>query len=389
MVTFTSDILYGNGKFISHTEEAWGDEITFVAEHKFQERRPLWFNFRVEGLKPGTARFCVGNAHQFLADTDVRGWATNHPVYRTQNNDWERVDHCDLVYGEDGMPRVTFDIPTEGGWMEVAFCYPYGQNEVDATMAMLPQFTRQVIGYTTKGRPMYRFATDGGRKTDKPGIYIVSGTHAGEVGGRYVMDGLLRWFATEEGKKALEKITVWVLPIFDVDAVAEGAYGKDQLLGDLNRSFRPYLPDRIENDALQQDLYRWKERCNAKAYFDLHSPAHEVLGMLLNVHRLDGKMETKPDFEDEHLRMMQYVNEFIEPTGMEKYDTNYDGERTPLMVWPVECGMHFIPREYGVPYFVWENTYMGAQDGRVFTRETYRAYGACMAQGMCKYLGEE
>lgn len=388
MFGFTSDIFYGNGKLIGHEETSWGQQVSFIAEHKFQEQRPMWFNFRVEGLKSGIVRFHVANAHQFLADTDVHGWATNHPVYRTEKADWQRVDKCDLAWEEDGMPRVTFDVPTDGGWMEVAFCYPYGQAQVDETMALLPQFTRQIIGYTTKGRPMYRFATDGGRKTEKPGVYIVSGTHAGEVGGRWVMDGLLRWFATEEGKKALEKITVWVLPIFDTDAVAEGAYGKDQLMGDLNRSYKHYLPPRIENDALQQDLHRWKERCDGKLFMDLHSPAHEVLGMLLNIHRLDGTMETKPDFEEEHLRLMGYVNEFIQPTGMEKYETNYDGMRTPLMVWPERSGVRFIPREYGVPYFVWENTYQGAQDGRIFTRDTYHAYGACMAQGLCKYLGE-
>lgn len=388
MFSFTSDILHGNGRLISHKVEAWGEVVTFVAEHKFQEQRPMWFYFRVDGLMGETVRYCVGNAHQFLADTDVRGWVTNHPVYRTESNDWQRVDRCVLDWMDDGVPRVTFDVPTNGVWMEVAFCYPYGQEQVDETMAMLPQFTRQVIGYTTKNRPMYRYATDGGCKTDKPGVYIVSGTHAGEVGGRWVMDGLLRWFFTENGRRALEKITVWVLPIFDVDAVAEGAYGKDQLLGDLNRSYKHSLPSRIENDALQQDLQRWKERCNGRLFMDLHSPAHEVLGMLLNIHRLDGKMETKPDYEDEHIRLLNYVNEFIEPTGLEKYATNYDGERTPLMVWSPQSGVYFIPREYGIPYFVWENSYQGTLDGRIFTRMTYREYGACMAQGLCRYLDE-
>lgn len=387
MLTFTSDILYGNGKLVHHVEEDWGDEITFLAEHKFQEQRPMWFCFRVEGLKGGIARFCVGNANQFLTDTDIHGWLNDHPVYRTQRNDWQRVDHCDLTFSHDGMPRVTFDISNDGGWMEVAFCYPYGQAEVEETMALLPSFTRQIIGYTTKGRPMYRFATDNGEITDKPGVYIIAGAHAGESGGRWVLDGLLRWFGTEQGKDALKKISVWVLPIFDADGVAEGAYGKDQLLGDLNRSYKHRMPPRIESDALQQDLHRWKERCNAKLFMDMHSPAHEVLGMLQNINHIDGRADTKPAYEDEHLRIIADVNSFIEPTGMEPYAANYDGIRTPLKVWPEGAGCVFIPKEYGVPYIVWENSYQGDIAGRVFTRKTYWAYGSCMAQGVCKYLG--
>ena len=77
---FRSDFVCGNGKLIEHSKKNGEDYIVFVAEQKFNEAKPIWFYFRVNGLESSRVTFRIGNAHQFLCDTDVSSFTGDAPV---------------------------------------------------------------------------------------------------------------------------------------------------------------------------------------------------------------------------------------------------------------------------------------------------------------------
>lgn len=374
MFRFTTDLPAGNGKLIAHTAHAWGDEISFIAETKFREPRPCWYCFRVEGLTPGVARFHVANAVQFFANfRDIGLFKDDHPVYRVPSGEWQRAEACKLAWEADGLAQVTFEIPHESDALEVAFCYPWLEENVQETMKLLPQLTKKVIGYTNNGLPIHRYCTEDGAKTEKPGVFITCRIHSGEVGGAHALDGMLKFFATAEGAKLLDKICLWVVPIVDGDGVAAGAYGKDQQYGDMNRSYRA---NRAEIWAVVQDMYRWQERCRALAFLDMHSPSHEMRGVTMPVY-----LNTERESLIERQTMVQCVNQHVGPTGMELCRVDM-----PSFNGAATTGGAFATNTLGIPSFTWEVSYQGADRGDVFTLKEYHAYGECMAKGLVDYL---
>ena len=384
---FRSDFVCGNGKLIEYRKKDGEDYLVFIAEQKFNEAKPIWFYFRASGLESNRVTFRIGNAHQFLCDTDVSSFAGDAPVYRAPDGQWKRTNKCTVTFEEDGFPIVEFVIDDCPRDVEVAFCFPYGPAQLEATMGSLPCFEKKCIGYSTKGNPIYRYATDGGRKTGKPGLYLTSRQHAQEVGGAWVLDGILRYFGSEEGRAYREKLSIWVTPMVDVDGVIYGAYGKDQAIGDMNRSWTPRFQKRTEVDCVAQDMDRWHERCSGeRAIMDVHSPAHEVLDMLVNVyvHRIPA----------EHAKILldfvKHINQELEGSGLELFKPNVVATQTLGSSQGDSNTIQLYTSSYfGLPTYVMEMTYEGSLEGRLFEIEDYHAYGKYIAITIAKTLLKE
>ena len=384
---FRSDFVCGNGKLIDYRKKDGKDYITFVAEQKFNEAKPIWFYFRATGLESDTVTFRIGNAHQFLCDTDVASFVGDAPVYRPMDGQWKRAPKCTVTFEEDGFPVVEFVIENCPQDVEVAFCYPYGPAQLENTMEKLDCFEKKCIGYSTKGNPIYRYTNNGGCKTEKPGLYLTSRQHAQEVGGAWVLDGILRYFGSEEGKKYRDQLSIWVTPMVDVDGVIYGAYGKDQAIGDLNRAWTPKFQKRTEVDCVSQDMNRWRERCGSeKAIMDVHSPAHEVLDMLVNVYA--GRIH------DEHaqqlLDFIEHINQELEGSGLELFKPNV----VPLQTLGSSQGdsntiQIYTSTHLNIPTYVMEMTYEGSLEGRLFEIEDYHKYGKYIAITIAKTLLKE
>lgn len=384
---FRSDFVCGNGKLIEHSKKNGEDYIVFVAEQKFNEAKPIWFYFRVNGLESSRVTFRIGNAHQFLCDTDVSSFTGDAPVYRAIDGQWKRTPKCTVTFEEDGYPIVEFVIDDCPSNVEVAFCYPYGPAQLEATMGELPCFEKKCIGYSTKGNPIYRYTSDGGRKSNKPGLYLTSRQHAQEVGGAWVLDGILRYFGSEEGKRYRDKLAIWVTPMVDVDAVIHGAYGKDQAIGDMNRAWTSRFQKRTEVDCVAQDMDRWRERCGSeKAVMDVHSPAHEVLDMLVNVYR--GRI---PDAHAKKLLdFIKHINQELVGSGLELFKPNVVATQTlGSSQGDANTMQLYTSFHLDIPTYVMEMTYEGSLEGRLFEIEDYHAYGKYIAITIAKTLLQE
>ena len=382
MIDFSSDFICGNGKLVSYELTDCEERVKFLAEQKLNEAKPLWFYFQINGLRTKKVIFEIANGHQFLTDTNVNEFVEDAPVYQALNGEWKRTEKCSVQYSEDGMPKVTFTIDDCPENVRVAFCYPYGPENLAETMKTVEGFTEQIIGYSTKGRPILRYATDGGKPTGKPGVYFTCRQHAAEVGGAWVLDGIIRFFGSEAGRELREKLAIWIVPMVDVDGVVEGGYGKDQAIGDMNRAWTTMFQKRTEIDCVVQDMYRWKAACKPVVVCDMHSPSHEHLGMLINIHEVGDP--TMKQFKED---LLQAINVELAGTDFEPFHANYV---TPSVSGSSQ-GATNTQREFAenilsIPDIVFEMSYQGGFNGHILTKEEYHAYGAYVAKALARML---
>lgn len=386
MFSFSSDLLCGNGKLIEYAQKDGYEQITFIAEPKFGEPQPLWFYFRASGLQGGKTRFVMGNAHQFLRDApDPACIERTSIVYREPGGEWKRGPYCDFTVDSGFAPESSFTLDDCPKAVEIAFCYPYTAETLGQTLAETGIYTESTIGYSTHGRAIKRLTAGGDAAGKCPGVYITCRQHAAEVGGAWILDGFMRYFASAEGRDKLPHLCLWIVPIVDVDGVAEGAYGKDQRLGDMNRSWVTRFAPRTEISAVIQDVGRWREQTRPFIYIDSHSPAHEVRGVQFNLY---------PNAPERHnavkMSILEKASALLEARGYEPIKAgwqkvNYQGSAQ---------GSRGMSHEYfrdvlDIPAIIAETSYEGPRGGGLYEIKDYRAYGAALAEALCETLEQQ
>ncbi len=186
------------------------------------------------------------------------------PVYR-QDGLWRRVPVRGCQF-DAKRHELHFRVPTGGGRVEVAYCYPYGPDRVTELLQRLAR-TREgrvrTIGESEQGRPFQLVEVGHGPRH----VWLTARHHAGEVSGAYVLEGLLR--RAVRWPELLDRITIHAAPVMDVDGVAGGMYGKDRTPRDYNRDYVAQ-PCRPEVAALMRAA---EEVGQAHVFVDLHAPA--------------------------------------------------------------------------------------------------------------------
>ena len=268
MANWTTDFAGGNGQIhrIHSSSDTW--DVTFAAESRGGEPRPLWFYFRLNELEPSTHRYVrlhILNAAQCMGDP--LGWTNNRLVYRAADGAWQRSEMCTVQKQPDYTLDTVCRIPCIASEMEVAFCYPY--TESDFQQAIGQDTSAAVIGVTSHGRPIHRYIL-GHPSRDTKGLYVIARQHSGEVTGSYLLDGMIR-AAREEPPSG----SLWCVPFGDTDGVAEGLYGKDQRAGDFNRAWDWFFARRTETAAMFYDIEQFREATEPFWVLDLHSPGHD------------------------------------------------------------------------------------------------------------------
>lgn len=379
MITFTSDVICGNGKFISYEQKNETEQITFVAESKMNEPAPLWFHFRVEGLSGGTVRFVIGNAHQFLRDAADANVITNdYPVFRQPSGEWKRTYHCEYEIGYGNVPISSFTIPKCPETVEVAFCFPYSLADLNITLSETNVFSKSIIGYSTRGREILRYSLNNQTDRKLPGVYITCRQHAGEVGGSWVLDGLLRYFNNTNRLSEMKDISLWIIPFVDVDGVDEGCYGKDQFLGDMNRSWKMPFTPRTEISAIIQDVVLWQKQCIPELHIDIHSPAHEVRGMLFNL------SENLKGWQRKYqINLLEKANEILMKKNMEPFMENIVTKDNAGSSQGKDntCSI-FFQKKINIPSVLIESSYQGPKSKGVYGIHDYWAYGESLARAI-------
>jgi len=246
--------------------------VRFASEPRTSPQ-PLWFHVQVSGLAGDTLRFVWDLADITLGNREEL--ALLRPVLRADGGPWTRAEAVEPVRLPDGRRQVHFAHTGGADTVAAALCYPYASVHLDATLAELRgAWERSPIGITGEGRTLERLRL-AGAEGPRPGVYLMARQHAGETPGSWVLDGVLRFLASDDAvaREIVDSLDVWVAPFVDLDGVVNGDYGKDALPWDFNRAWES-LAMRPEVHALQRDLQRFAEHCAPRLVVDLHAPGH-------------------------------------------------------------------------------------------------------------------
>lgn len=377
---FTTDFPGGNGKCLSAQERSWGWEIEFLAESKAREPMPLWFDLRLSKLTGEKVRLRLVNSEQCLGN--AKEWSRNQPVVRFSGEPWQRLAPAESTWTDGHVLETWFDIPLRGEELEFAFCYPYPTAQLLQTAKECPAFRKEIIGYSSQGRPIYRFSSDMGAP-DRPGVYVLGRQHCGEVSGAWVIDGMMRYLSGPEGEWARRAITWWFVPIADPDGVEQGFYGKDQCYHDLNRAWHPSFPARAELVSISHDLRFFHKEKGGCLLFDMHGPGHEERDSYFVVHA---------DTSDEERILLRSIcgaaNACLVARSMQAIDFHEKPKGTNTSA---QSGMTSAQYAHalGMQGCTIEWSYQGERCGRAYEREDYARLGMCLVQGIVEKLCEE
>lgn len=270
-ISVHSRIPYGNAKIICVDTAGDIPEVHFCADpHGGPEA--LWFCFRLEhkdGPPPpaGKVKITLRNFETLLGAGQP---AKMMPVYRQQDQGWQRLSGGKREPQDSGCTWVSWLVPYPSPTLDVALCYPYGPPELNQLLKKSKGYWKQdMIGVSRQGRPIQRLSNRyGAPGEDRPGIYFLCRQHAGETPGSWVLDGALQRFSQIKRDPFL----IWAVPLADVDGVHNGDYGKDGPPIDVNRAWG-IPPRRHETLVIQTDLeHRWKHRCRPVLALDFHAP---------------------------------------------------------------------------------------------------------------------
>ena len=367
----TGDFEGGNCRLIECRRESGATLVRFAPVHKRYEPQALWFHMEIRGAVGDRIRLEMVNPQQCLGR--LESWPDNRPVYRCGNGSWHRVESVALKRDEGLVQRVVFEVPANSGSVEVAFCYPYQLDDLTRCLGQSYPLIRSTIGYSAEGREIIRLATPTEIPEKKPpGVYLVARQHSGETPGSLVLDGIIRYLISDEGKEAREAVAWWIVPFADIDGVVTGCYGKDQFPKDLNRSWDASFPSRPEVDAIQSDMKLWSCSTDPYAVVDLHAPSHHEQGFYFHIPRI-----TSPTLEPSKALAEAYRAAVPEDLrGEEAF--RLTGHNTGTQ--PGTKLSQFAVLNYGCMGMTLETSYQGSRKNRPYLREDYRVLGRILAE---------
>jgi hypothetical protein len=298
------------------------------------------------------------------------------PVIRTAGGDWERLDPPEVEVLSDGRPRVSWVIDEPDKFADVAFCYPYGPEDVDVLVQETAGALRaDIIGVSQQARPLVRVSNDYGTEGgSRSGVYLIARQHSGETPGSWVLDGFLRHVASLGADAPL----VWAVPLSNVDGVEQGDYGKDNFPYDLNRAWGS-PPMRHETLVFQRDIQRWKTRCRPLLGVDFHGPGGT---------EADGVYLYLPDPErlpEAHRSALAWSADLKDALTSRYASGDFARLVRYASRWETPGFASYLAQICGICSFTIETPYAMVGD-LVLTREYYREIGKLMADAVIRKL---
>ncbi|MBI4977689.1 MAG: succinylglutamate desuccinylase/aspartoacylase family protein [Spirochaetes bacterium] len=366
----TDRIPYGNVCAVETVTEAAVNVVRFAAAaHGGIER--LWFCFRIDNPSPETlpaeTRIEMKHVTSMLGNS-----RDGIPVIRYDGGEWTRLSAGTEVMRTDGHRSLFWNIATPGTYAEIAWCYPYGEAEIDTLIGDCHGFwNNNEIGVSQNGNAIKRLSNSYGEKNSTtPGIYITARQHSAEVSGSWVLDGFLRRMANAGAEAPL----IWCVPLTNIDGILAGDYGKNPYPHDLNRAWDPRAPMRHETKLFMADQNIWKDRCAPALFLDFHSPS---------MGEKDIYCFTSKTAAEHFPLLAPLINELksrLIPFGSTDFERHADYK--PFDVW----GQHQNATEHAendlhIPAISFETSYYMAGN-KIMTIPDYRHAGTLIAEAV-------
>lgn len=149
--------------------------------------------------------------------------------------------------------------------MWIAHTVPYTQRDLDRLLSVRSPFlTQEKIGKSVKGRSLTLLTvTDPSvPESGKRVVWFMARQHAWETGTSWAADGAVRFLTSDDPEAGrIRRNTIFkVMPVFDVDGVAEGAVRFNANGFDNNRNWDVVSPESMpEITAFRKAIYGWLE----------------------------------------------------------------------------------------------------------------------------------
>lgn len=216
-----------------------------------------WFHFKLHGLEPGALHALHVIEHC---------WAGVY-VWKDGALDWQHF----LDFQKTGEEAYAFSFVPRSAHAEVAMMQPYGAAELERLLdfaarssgVRVSAFWRSESG--REGRRIHLPPSGAAARS----IWVTARMHAFESVASWVAEGFVRW-ALSEDRSAMalrETSDIHVLPMVDIDAVAEGDSGKHRPPIDFARDAGKH-PHWNAMKSLCADF----DRHPPDVYLDLHGP---------------------------------------------------------------------------------------------------------------------
>lgn len=377
-----ADIPFGNVADAAVRREGERTIVEFTA-HPHGGAEALWFCFRIErdaGDPEATPiTLVLKHVGTLLAGLTPGTCGMIRPVVRHDGGDWRRLDPGVARSLPDGRQWASWEIEGPRGWVEVAFCYPYGQDDLRRLLDQTRDAWRtDTIGVSQAGRPLLRLSTGPGAPDDPtPGVYLLARQHAGETPGSWVLDGLLHRAAQQRPGEPL----IWCVPLADPDGIERGDYGKDQFPHDLARAWGRWAM-RHEVQIIQRDMRLWASRCRPALAIDFHAPGPGEGDGVYAFTRWGA--EDAPEFPG----VRAWAERFAAALG-DDASPRFARAATHGGRWNDQPSFtRFVGPELNTPALILEIPYSQAR-GRALERMDYQAMGHRLADAIAAHLASQ
>lgn len=227
-----------------------------------------WWYIKVSGLEVGeTLKLNVGDAP----------WATpNRAAVSTDDKTWTQT-----LPGTRAGKRIVYEIEATAATQWFAWGPPFTPGDAEDLVKDIAGHCKGAEAFelcrSRDDRPVWAIRLTAPPKKhendDRYGIWIHARQHAWESGSSWVARGLLEWLASDDDRaqrlRGIASITL--VPVMDVDNVARGAGGKNEIPQDHNRDWTdaPYHPAVA---AAQQKIKAQNAAGAFDVFIDLHNP---------------------------------------------------------------------------------------------------------------------
>jgi hypothetical protein len=225
-----------------------------------------WWYVKLSGLTPGeTITLDVGEAP----------WATpDRAAYSLDNKTWTHTQP-----GKRNAKRIVYEHKAEASECWFAWGPPFtvedAQTLVDNVAKKIPYAKAFELCKTKGGRsvPALLIQEEGVDDAKRRGVWIQARQHAWESGSSWVCRGFTEWLISDDPQaEALRKqAVIAIVPIMDIDNVAIGAGGKNELPQDHNRDWTDE-PHWSSVKAAQKRILEWDKMGTFDVFIDLHNP---------------------------------------------------------------------------------------------------------------------
>jgi hypothetical protein len=368
----------GSGRVLGIRVEGSDASVEFAAD-PMGGVEAFWFCFKLAETRPEISHpEKVTLVLRFAGSMSGINPGGFRPVYQPAGKNWFRTGAPSIHTRPDGTADLRWSIPYPDPVVEVASCYPYGQDELNTLIRKCGGYwSSDEIGLTQEGRPIVRLSSDyGAPGSAVPGVYLVARQHAGETPGSWVVDGLADRLSREKRRSCV----FWAVPLMDADGVARGAHGRDRFPIDMNSAWGAGAR-RHETLVVQADIGLWISRCKPAVILDFHARCEEPGedGVLL-------RMSTHGNRQGLHKETTAWAHVIGDYLGREFSADPILRSGRPLQRWAGMSLCDYGSESGGVPCLAVEIPH-GAAGSSEMTQKQFREIGRRIGKALLDRMG--